>query len=65
MATDRLYGLKEVSEMLGIALGTMRRWASQKRVTTIRLGGRVLMRQSDIDRLIESNVNAAVDRIAV
>lgn len=53
--TNRLLGLREVAERLGLSLHTVRRWASERRFPTVHLGGRVLVKEMDLEQLIEKH----------
>jgi excisionase family DNA binding protein len=51
--TPRLLSLSQVSEELGVATVTLRRWVSQRRIAVVRLGRAVRVDQGEIERLIE------------
>lgn len=61
----KLLGLREVATRLGLSLHTVRRWASQRRIPIIRLGGRVLVSEKDLARFIEAHRLPARWEIAV
>lgn len=58
MATRTDYGklltLPEVAERTSMSLDTIRRWASQRRIPTVRLSNRVFMTELDLHRFIEA-----------
>ena len=61
----RLLGLREVAERLGLGLSTVRRWASTRRIPTVRLSRRVFVEERDLERLIESRHEPARTDIGV
>jgi len=61
----RLVGLREASERLGLALWTLRKWASNRKIPTIKLGGKVLVDVRDLDRLVETHRRDARSSVAV
>lgn len=62
---NRLLGLREVAERLGLSLHTVRRWASQRRLPVVKLGKRVLVAERDLERLVKENRVEAREEIAV
>ena len=50
----KLLKLDEVADRTGLSLYTLRRWASERRIPIVKLGGRVLVAEGDLHRLIES-----------
>ena len=66
MSVDQLHDLESAGRMLGgVALSTMRRWAAQRRIPIVKLGSRVMVRESDLQKLIEANSIAANGEIAI
>lgn len=61
----KLLGLAEVAERLGLGLSTVRRWASERRIPTVKLGGRVLVAERDLARLIADRTRPARSEVAV
>lgn|GEM_PF-1679256 len=49
----RLLPLPDVAPMLGISLNTLRQWAFQHRIPTVRLGRRVLVPEQELRAFIE------------
>ena len=49
---------ERTSEMLGVALSTLANWRSSRRVILpyVRVGRRVMYREEDIERFVESRV---------
>lgn len=62
---NRLLGLREVAERLGLSLHTVRRWASQRRLPVVKLGKRVLVAEKDLEKLVAENRVEARKEIAV
>lgn len=50
-----LLPLERVAEILSLSLHTVRRWASQRRIPTTRVGRRVLVREADLRRFIDEH----------
>ena len=50
----KLLRYPEASRYLSIAETTLRRWASEKRIPHIKIGGRVLFDIQELNRFIES-----------
>lgn len=57
---ERLISFAEAEEITGIKQTTWRAWAARRRVPVVRLGRRVKLRESDLQKLIESNLIPAV-----
>jgi excisionase family DNA binding protein len=51
---ERLLDVEEAAELLRLAPATLRNWVSQRKIGFIKLGGKVLFRQSDLDRHVTS-----------
>lgn len=64
MAT-KLLRLPEVKDRTGLSLHTLRRWASQRRIPTVRIGRAVFVPERDLDRLIEARKEPARTDVAV
>jgi excisionase family DNA binding protein len=60
-----LLDLKEFAEKCKISLHTARKWASARRIGTIKLGTRVVVPMSELDRLLEENFRPARRDVAV
>ena len=52
---EKLHGLEIAAARLGIALWTLRAWVQKGKVASNKLGGRRLIAESEIQRLIESS----------
>lgn len=56
MTTERLaYTVAEVARMLGVPQSTVRTWAGDGTITTLRIGRRVLIPASTLSALVERN----------
>jgi excisionase family DNA binding protein len=53
---EKLMTIQETAQMLRISPVTLRLWTYQKRVSSVKLGRRVLFRKTDIDNFINSNL---------
>ena len=60
----RLLGLDEVAGRLALSLHTVRRWATLRRLPTVKLGGRVLVPERELDRFVEARLRAARSDLA-
>ena len=58
----RLLNVTEAASLLRLRVSTVRAWVLQRRVPFVKLGGRVLFRRSDLEKLIESSVQPATIR---
>ena len=60
MAKDlgRLLTLEECATKLGVSLWTCRRYASQRRIPTLRVVGRVVVPEAEFDRWLASKLEA-------
>ena len=57
MGTDReLLNVEESAAQLNIKPSTVRAWILRRRIPFVKLGRRVLLRKSDLDRLIADSV---------
>lgn len=63
--TPRLLTLQEVADRLGVALWTVRRWASTRRIPTVKLGAAVRVDERDLNALIEARRRPAHNASAV
>jgi excisionase family DNA binding protein len=52
-------GLKEASQMLGIAARTLRKFACERRLPSVKLGGRLVFRITDLEAFLAANVQHA------
>lgn len=55
-----LLTIDQVSELLHIAKPTLYSWISAKKITCVKVGGRVRFRESDIDHFISEHLSEAI-----
>ena len=48
---SELLDLREGARVLGLSVHTLRSWISQRRITYVRLGRRVLVRSEDLETI--------------
>jgi excisionase family DNA binding protein len=51
MSEPRLFGIKEAARLLSVSSWSIRRWIRQRKIRSVRLGRRVLVPSSEVDRL--------------
>jgi len=56
---ERLRSVQEASEILGLSSWTIRRWIQTKRLVPVRLGSRVLLEESELQRVIQEGRKSA------
>lgn len=49
---DKLISLDGAADRLGVSVWTVRAWARESRITTVKLGSRRLIPKSEIDRIV-------------
>jgi excisionase family DNA binding protein len=52
---ERLYSVKDAAQALGISPATVYTWLSLGRIVRTKIGSRVLIRQSELERLISAS----------
>lgn len=52
---NECYSLKEVIELLKITKNTLTNWRKQGKIKVVHIGGRVLIRKTEIERLLNEN----------
>ena len=52
---EKLFSFEEAETLTGIKVSTWRAWTARSRVPVVRLGRRVKLRESDLQKLIDSN----------
>lgn len=62
---QKLLDLKEVSDRLNVSLSTIRRWASERRLRTVKISRRVFVQEADLERLIEAHTRETFPNLAV
>jgi excisionase family DNA binding protein len=51
---ERLLSVDEAADVLGLSRWTIRKWLSEKKINSVRLGRRVLFESAELNRLIEA-----------
>jgi excisionase family DNA binding protein len=59
-----LYGVEEFSRRLGISIWTARNWAYRGRVSSVKLGSRLLIPASEVSRLIAEGLRPRVEHVS-
>ncbi len=54
-----LLTVNEAADLLRISPHTLRCWVMERKIVFVRVGGRVLFRREDLERLIEHGVQPA------
>jgi excisionase family DNA binding protein len=60
IAMQRLISIEEAAVALGLRPVTIRQWAGKRKIARVKLGRRVLIPASEVDRLIESSTIPAL-----
>lgn len=58
---DKLLNIQESAKLLRLSPNTLRSWIFQKRIRVVRLGRKVLFRESDLEKMIEKGIQEAKD----
>lgn len=58
--TAKLISVESAAERLGLKPVTLRAWAAQRRISSVKLGRRRLLSADEIERLIERNTIPAL-----
>ena len=53
-AKTRLLSVGETAQYLGVQERTIYSWASQEKIPSVHIGGRLLFNQEELDRMIEA-----------
>jgi excisionase family DNA binding protein len=62
----RLYSIEEAADYLGLKKSTLYTWARRRRISSVKIGRRLLFDQRDLDSLIEKEKRRAEeDRYAM
>lgn len=56
-----LLTLDEAAVKLATPIATLRRWVAQRRIATVKIGRRVLVELTEIDRVIAAHRRPAID----
>jgi len=57
---EKLYSFDEIQDLTGIRIPTLRAWAARRKFPVVRLGRRVKVRESDLQRFISERVIPAL-----
>lgn len=57
---QKLLSIAEFSERTSLKRGTIRLWAKQRKIASVQLGRRRLIPESELTRLIETNLMPAL-----
>jgi excisionase family DNA binding protein len=57
----RLYGVGEAAQLLGISIWTVRSWAYAGRISSVKLGSRLMVPADQIDQLITGGTRPRVE----
>lgn len=60
--TQRLLSVKDFGALLGVSLWTIRAWAYKGRVASVKLGARMMIPTTELDRLIQENLRPTLSR---
>lgn len=60
---ERLLSVQEASERLGLSSWTIRRWIQLGKIRPVRLGSRVLLEQTELQRLVEIGKRVQPDNV--
>ena len=52
---NECYSIKEVCELLRTTKTTLANWRKQGKIKVVQLGGRVLIRKKEVERLLQEN----------
>ena len=59
-SADILLTAKQFAERLGIALSTAYQWLGERRLPTVKIGGAIRVRASEVEKFIRKNERPAV-----
>ena len=57
MDRNECYTLEQVINLLKISRNTLTNWRKQGIIKTVQIGGRVLIRKDEVERLLKENEN--------
>jgi excisionase family DNA binding protein len=55
-----LISFEEAASKLGLSPWTLRLWARQRRIASVKLGGRRLLQTAEMERLVQANLTPAL-----
>ena len=61
-SSQRLLSIKDFAASFGISVWTVRGWAYRGRIASVKLGARMMIPTTELDRLIEENLRPAIGR---
>jgi hypothetical protein len=61
-SSQRLQSIKDFAASLGISVWTVRGWAYSGRIASIKLGARLMIPTTELDRLIKENLRPVIGR---
>jgi hypothetical protein len=61
-SSQRLQSIKDFAASLGISVWTVRGWAYRGRIASVKLGARMMIPTTELDRLIQENLRPAIGR---
>jgi hypothetical protein len=64
-SSQRLLGIKDFAASIGISVWTVRGWAYRGRIASVKLGARMMIPTTELDRLLEENLRPAIGRASV
>jgi excisionase family DNA binding protein len=56
----RLISIEQAAEQLGLKVPTLRLWAARRKISSVKLGRRRLLKMDEIEKLIERNLIPAL-----
>jgi excisionase family DNA binding protein len=59
-SSQRLLSIKDFAASIGISVWTVRGWAYRGRIASVKLGARMMIPTTELDRLIEENLRPAI-----
>ena len=63
MSAPVLLSVEEAAARLGLAVGTVRHWVSQRRITCIKVGRRCRIPEAEVARILEAGTVLARDLV--
>jgi len=57
---EKLFSFEEIQQLTGIRVPTLRAWAARRVFPVVRLGRRVKVRESDLQRFIDERIVPAL-----
>lgn len=57
---EKLISFEEAQQLTGIKIATWRSWAAQRRIASVRLGRRIKLRVSDLEKFVDAGTIPAL-----